>query len=455
MCSWFVYSKHSSLETPKKISVLGTGYVGLTTGTCFAHFGHKVICADTDKEKIQFLAQGKSPIFEPGLEEMLKEVLGKKNLSFTSDLVHAIKESEILFIAVGTPMSPDGQADTSAVEEVARLIGKHLNGYKVICTKSTVPIGMGRIIKTIIDSYVQGRYEFDVISNPEFLKEGCAIQDFLYPYRVVIGTQCEKARQVMREVYEPLIKKGIPFHFTDIVSAETIKYASNGFLAVKVAYINEIADVCERVGADITEVARGMGSDPRIGNQFLKPGPGFGGSCFPKDAQALLYKARLVRSNLKVLSAAVISNEAQKTRICKKLLHLLGGTLTGKTVAVLGLTFKANTDDIRESPAISIIKYLQSKQARIKAYDPLAIPNMKKVIPTIEYCHSLYKAAEGADVVIVLTEWNEFKTMQLKLLKEFMKQPIVLDARNILNTTRLKELGFIYENVGNASVIST
>jgi UDPglucose 6-dehydrogenase len=445
-------ASHSSLETPKKIGVLGTGYVGLTVGTCFAYFGHDVICADTDKDKIHFLAQGKSPIFEPGLEEMLKEVLEKKKLSFTSDPIKAIKESEVLFIAVGTPMSADGQADITAVEEVAKLIGQHLNGYKVICTKSTVPIGTGTIIKNIIDSYVKERCEFDVISNPEFLKEGCAIQDFLYPYRVVIGTKCEKAQQVMREVYEPLIKKGVPFQFTDVISAETIKYASNGFLAVKVAYVNEMADICERVGADIVEVTRGMGSDPRIGNQFLKPGPGFGGSCFPKDAQALLYKARLVKSNLKVLNAAVVSNEEQKVRICDKLVRLLGGTLAGKKIGILGLAFKADTDDIRESPAIDIIRYLQDKQAYIKAYDPLAMSNMKKMIPTIEYCQSLYKAVEGVDAVVVLTEWNEFKTMQLKLVKEFMKHPILLDARNILSTARLKELGFLYENVGNASV---
>jgi UDPglucose 6-dehydrogenase len=442
----------SLLEKPKRISVLGTGYVGLVAGTCLAHFGHKVICADTDKEKISTLNKGGMPIFEPGLKEMLAEVRNLGSLTFTDKVEEAIKESEIVVIAVGTPTNSDGRADISAVEEVAKLIGQHLNGYKIICTKSTVPIGTGHSIKNIIQRESQGKHEFDVVSNPEFLKEGSAIKDFLHPYRIVLGVESERARQHFYEVYEPLLKKGIPFHFTDIVSAETIKYAANAFLAVKIAYINEIANLCEYTGADIREVAKGMGLDPRIGSLFLNAGPGWGGSCFPKDTYALSYKAKKFQYQLKIVEAAREANELQKKKVFEKLMRLLGGIIKGKTIAVLGLAFKANTDDIREAPALTLIEVLQKNGAHIKAYDPLAMDNMKKILPHIQYCSSIFEAVTQADAIVVLTEWHDFKTMDLAQVRKLVKQPLLLDTRNIISTRQLKELGFTYENIGNARI---
>lgn len=446
---------YHSKSDPKQIAIIGTGYVGLVTGVCFAHHGHRVICADTDKQKIKTLREGKSPIYEPGLDEMLSKVIERGTISFTDDTVEAIRKSEVIFIAVSTPMKPNGQADVSAVKNVAKVIGQNLNEYKVICTKSTVPIGMTHKVKVLIKDYSRGKYPFDVVSNPEFLKEGSAIQDFLYPYRIVLGIESKRARGIMDELYQHFQEQKVPFLYTRIVSAEMIKYGSNAFLATKIAFVNELADLCESVGADIIEVAKGIGTDPRIGSQFLKPGPGFGGSCFPKDSHELVYKGKCMKHELKILESVLIANEEHKNKIFRKLLSLAGGSIRGKTIAVLGLTFKANTDDIRSSPAIVIIKHLQNAGAYIKAYDPnpMAMNNMRKLIPTIKYCDSLWDAVEDSDAAIVLTEWEEFKTMDLKRVKDLMHAPMVFDARNILNVKQLKSLGFTYRNVGNAHVI--
>ena len=379
-------------SNPKHIAIIGTGYVGLVTGVCFAHQGHYVICADTDKQKISTLREGKSPIYEQGLDEMLSEVITKRNISFTDNPAEAIKKSEVIFIAVSTPMKPNGKADTSAVKSVARLIGQNLTEYKVICTKSTVPIGTTHKVEMLIKTSLQGKHSFDIVSNPEFLKEGSAIQDFLYPYRIVLGVQSKRARHIMDEIYQDFHKRKVPFLYTGIVSAEMIKYGSNAFLATKVAFVNELADLCEGVGADIIEVVKGIGMDPRIGSQFLKPGPGFGGSCFPKDSHELVYKGKALKNELKILESVLIANEEHKSKIFHKLISLLGGSIRDKTIAILGLAFKANTDDVRSSPAIAIIELLQNAGARVKAYDPMAMNSMKKLIPKITYCESIWDA---------------------------------------------------------------
>ncbi len=441
------------LASTRKIGVIGTGYVGLVLGTCLAEFGHEVICADIDSAKIERLKNGEIPIYEPGLEEMVARLSEQGTLKFSDDPAAVIQDVEVIFIAVGTPMTDDGQADLSAVRAVAKTIGENLNRYKLICTKSTVPIGTGVEIKNTISNFASSNSEFDVVSNPEFLKEGSAIEDFLYPERVVIGCQTERAEEIMQDVYRPLYERGVPFVYTDLPTAETIKYACNAFLAVKISFINEIANLCDTTGADVLGVAKGMGLDSRIGHKFLRPGPGYGGSCFPKDVQAILYRSRDARIDLKVISAAVKANDAQKEWVFKKFSGLLGNNLVGKKIAVLGLAFKANTNDVRYSPAMTFIKKALEAGARIRAYDPIAMNSMKEVFPGIEYGSSLYDTVKGADAVVVLTEWDEFRTMDLARVKDLLKNPILLDGRNILKVQELEDLGFEYENIGNAKVV--
>lgn len=433
----------------KNIAVLGTGYVGLIAGACFADFGNNVICADIIKEKIDTLNNGEIPIYEPGLKELVNKCIKNNNLKFTIDLEYAIKNSEIILIAVGTPMADNGQADLSAIKQVAEIIGKNLNNYKIICTKSTVPIGTGKLIKEIIKN-LSNNINFDYLSNPEFLREGSALKDFLEPDRVIIGCESIHAYNIINEIYEPLINKKIPFLFTDVVTAETIKYASNSFLATKVSFINEIAELCEKIGANIELVAKGMGLDSRIGTKFLKPGPGFGGSCFPKDMQALIFLANNLGLNLKVLQASVEANEHQRELIINKLLNLLNYKIKNKKIGILGLAFKANTDDIRCSPSIDIIKKLLNLGAKINAYDPVAMNNTRKVLPNINYCQSAYEAIVNVDAILILTEWPEFMNLDLKIVGELVSNKIILDSRNILDSNTTRKFGFKFDNIGNA-----
>lgn len=438
------------VDAGHKLCIIGSGYVGLVAGTCLAEFGNNVICADIDAKKIKMLNEGKIPIYEPGLSELISKQVKLNRIEFTTDVSCAIRKSDVLFIAVGTPMDDNGEANLRYVIDVAKTIGQNLGTYKVICTKSTVPVGTGKKIKEIINSENQNGVEFDIASNPEFLKEGAAIDDFLCPNRVVIGVESEKAKKILNEIYEPLIVKQIPFLYTDIVSAETIKYASNSFLATKISFINEIAEFCELNGANILDVASGMGLDERIGMQFLKPGPGFGGSCFPKDIQELMHKAQSQGLKLTILDAAIKVNQRQKKRIFKKLSMLLDNDLAEKKVAILGLAFKANTDDVRYSPAIELIESLLEKKAIVTAYDPLAMKNMKKLLPDIVYANSWQGALNDADAVVVLTDCEEFKKLNLNEVAALVKQKNILDSRNILSVSKLKELNFNYTNIGNA-----
>lgn len=437
-----------SIVCQKNITVLGTGYVGLVLGACLAKFGNHVICADIDIEKIAMLQQGKIPIFEPGLTELTLQQIKERRLTFSSNINKSIQESDVIFIAVGTPMDDTGRANLNALETVAKNIGQNLNGYKVICTKSTVPIGTGTLIRDIIFQQT-GNINFDIVSNPEFLREGSAVKDFLEPDRVIIGLQSSDARRIMDEIYMPLHQQNIPFLYTDIITAETIKYAANSFLATKISYINEIANLCDKTGANIALVSEGMGLDKRIGKQFLNPGPGFGGSCFPKDAQALLHKASEVKVNLNVLKAALEANVYQRTVIINKVSQLLNHEFKNKTIAILGLAFKANTDDIRYSPALDIIQALVKQGALIKAYDPIAAENTKRILPTISYATSAEDASIGADCIIILTEWAEFKNIDFAKIIFLVNSPNIVDARNIINSDNLRKLGFNITNIGN------
>ena len=438
-----------------KVAVLGTGYVGSVLGACLASFNHTVICADTNKEIIAKLKRGEMPIYEQGLPEIIAEATKKKHLTFSDDPASAIRASDIVFIAVGTPMSDEGNADLRAVESVARTIGQNLNGYKVICTKSTVPIGTGAWIKKLITEHSNGACDFDVISNPEFLREGSSIYDFLNPDRIIIGAESERPYQALCDLYYPFKAKNVPFVLTNRESAETIKYASNTFLATKVSFINEIANLCEKVGADILEVVKGIGLDTRIGSRFLIPGPGYGGSCFPKDVEALLFKGSQVAVDLKIAQAAKESNKHHKLKIFDKVSRLLNDDFTSKKIAVLGLTFKANTDDIRESIALDLLEKFIQKGAVVSAYDPEGMANMKKSFPQVSYTTTAYDALKNADAALILTEWEEFKSLDLAQVKSLLRQPVLLDARNILNTKRLKELEFTFDNIGNATVLET
>ncbi len=432
------------------ITMIGTGYVGLVTGTCFAEFGHHVTCVDKIDEKIKKLEQGIVPIYEPGLESLVKKNVGEGRLKFTTDVSSAVPEADAVFLAVGTPTSRrgDGYADLTYIYEASREIAPHLNGYTVVVDKSTVPVGTARQVHRII-SETNPDADFDIASNPEFLREGAAISDFMRPDRVVIGVESERAEQVLREIYKPLYLIETPIVCTTIESAELTKYAANAFLAVKISFINEIANVCEAVGADISAIAKGIGMDGRIGSKFLHPGPGYGGSCFPKDTLALMRIVQEYGENVRIVEAAVEVNAAQKARMVKKIRDALGGSEAGKTIGVLGLTFKPETDDMRESPSLSILPALLEKGAHIKAHDPKGMEEAKKYLPEgIEYVNNAYEASEDAHCVILMTEWNQYRALDLERIKESMKEPVFVDLRNVYDPATMKGLGFRYTGVG-------
>ncbi|MEC7621446.1 MAG: UDP-glucose/GDP-mannose dehydrogenase family protein [Candidatus Neomarinimicrobiota bacterium] len=431
----------------KKITIIGTGYVGLVSGAGLAEFGHEVACLDIDENKIKNLNSGKIPIYEPGLENLVRKNVQDKRLAFSSDIEKNIIESKIIFIAVGTPQNENGKADLKAVKSVVDLVANNLNNYKIICTKSTVPVGTGKWIESQIKS-INPNLDFDYVSNPEFLREGAAVNDFLSPDRVIIGSRTQKAFNEMKEVYRPLYINETPILNTSIETAEMIKYASNSFLALKISYINEIANLCEEVGADVHQVAKAMGQDGRISSKFLHPGPGFGGSCFPKDIEALYALGKEKNIELNTIDATIKTNKNQKKRILNKLLRLLNNQVTGKKIAVLGLSFKPNTDDIRESPSIYIISELSKLGAVVDAYDPVAIENFKSMHQNINYSGTWKECVKDADACIVLTEWNEFRGMDLNELKSLLKTPILIDAKNIFSIEKLKSLKFNYDNVG-------
>lgn len=431
----------------KKITIIGTGYVGLVSGAGLAEFGHEVSCLDIDENKINNLNSGKIPIYEPGLDNLVRKNVQDNRLSFSSEIEKNIIESNIIFIAVGTPQDENGKADLRAVKSVVDLVANHISDYKIICTKSTVPVGTGKWIESIIKSK-NSDVEFDYVSNPEFLREGAAVNDFLSPDRVIIGGRTEKAFKEMKEVYRPLYINETPIMDTSVETAEMIKYASNSFLALKISYINEIANLCEEVGADVHQVAKAMGQDGRISSKFLHPGPGFGGSCFPKDIEALYALGKEKNIELNTIDATIKTNKNQKKRILNKLLRLLNNQVTGKKIAVLGLSFKPNTDDIRESPSLYIVSELSKLGAVVDAYDPVAIENFKSIHQNINYSNTWKDCVKDADACIVLTEWNEFRGMDLNELKSLLKTPVIIDAKNIFSVEKLKLLDFDYDNVG-------
>ena len=437
----------------KKITVIGTGYVGLVSGAGISDFGHRVTCADIIESKIKLLKNGEIPIYEPGLHELGDRNVNAGRLSFTTKVDEAIQQADVIFIAVGTPQSDNGEANISAVESVARSIGKNLNNYKVICTKSTVPVGTGDIICELIRENMVDGGEFDYISNPEFLREGSAVKDFLWPDRVVIGASSIKAFNIMKDVYSPLYINEKPILHTNVATAEMIKYAANAFLALKISYINEVANLCEAVGADVHLVAKGMGQDGRISPKFLHPGPGFGGSCFPKDTQAFATLSRKKGVPMNTIDAAITTNNIQKTRMVEKLKNLIGGDFSGKTIGILGLAFKPSTDDVRESSSIEMIQSILDEGGKVKAYDPIANKSMQNIFPDLNYLLSWEETCDGVDAMVIMTEWNEFRGMNLKKLKKVMKTPLVLDTRNILSMDKLSEYGFQFDNVGRKTVL--
>ncbi|HIE65282.1 MAG: UDP-glucose/GDP-mannose dehydrogenase family protein [Nitrospira sp.] len=432
------------------IAIIGSGYVGLVTGACFSEFGLNVTCVDKDEEKIARLEKGEIPIYEPGLEELIKKNREGGRLFFTTDIAHAIKDALVIFIAVGTPPRGDGFADLSHVEMVAETIADNMDGYKVIVTKSTVPVGTGARLREIIGSRLKEQTDFDIVSNPEFLREGSAIEDFLHPNRVVIGTDSQQAAAILRDLYRPLYLIETPMVMTDILTAEMVKYASNAFLATKISFINEVANLCEKVGANVQMVAKGMGLDKRIGSKFLHAGPGYGGSCFPKDVSALAQISGNHDYDFKIIKAVLDVNQRQRTFMVEKIEKVLGG-FKGKRVAVLGLSFKPNTDDIREAPSLSIIEALQKGGATVVASDPVAIEEARKVLVDVEYASDPYDAAEGADAMILITEWNPFRNLDMAKLKLRLKTPIFIDLRNVYEPKRMAEMGFNYTSVGRPS----
>ena len=431
----------------RHIAIIGTGYVGLVSGSGISDFGHKVICADIDEEKIKMLQTGKMPIYEPGLDELVERNTKAERLSFSIDVGKTIRDSEVIFIAVNTPQTENGEADISAITAVAKTIGQNLNNRKVVCTKSTVPIGTGKLVTSIINENNPEKMEFDYVSNPEFLREGSAVKDFLWPDRLVIGTESEWGFEVMRDVYRPLYINETPIVHTTVETAELIKYASNAFLSLKISYINEISALCEKVGADVHVVAKTMGSDGRISPKFLHPGPGFGGSCFPKDTIALVAMAKNKNVPMRTIQAAIETNAHQKKRMVKKL-QALTGDFSGLTIGILGLAFKSKTDDVRESSSLEMVGSLLKAGAQVKAYDPEANTSFAEFYPQITYCKTWEEAVKDTDAVAVMTEWNEFRTMDAKTLKNLMKSPIILDTRNILSRKELQKNGFSFDNVG-------
>jgi UDPglucose 6-dehydrogenase len=429
-----------------RIAMIGTGYVGLVSGACLSEFGHDVVCIDKDASKVQTLKSGGIPIYEPGLDDVVADNAKAGRLSFTTDLKAAVAGAEAVFIAVGTPSRRgDGHADLSYVFAAAEEIAEALTGYAVVVTKSTVPVGTSRKVEELIRKK-RPDAKFDMASNPEFLREGSALEDFRRPDRVVVGCDTERAREVMREVYRPLYLNETPILFTSRESSELIKYAANAFLATKITFINEMADICEKVGGNVQDVARGIGLDGRIGNKFLHAGPGYGGSCFPKDTLALVQTAQQLGAPTRIVEAVLAVNETRKLAMAKKVETAFGG-LAGKTVAVLGLTFKPNTDDMRDAPSLVIVPYLQAAGATIRAYDPEGAKEARKYL-NIELCHDTYEALEGADGVVILTEWNEFRALDFAKVKAALKHPLMVDLRNIYRPSQMQEAGFRYISVG-------
>ncbi len=430
-----------------QICVIGTGYVGLVVGTCLAEMGNNVICIDNDKRKLDLLEKGIVPIYEPGLEDLIKVNVGEKRLQFSSDLKYGVENSQVCFIAVGTPQSEDGAADLQYVEAVAESIGKAINGYKVIVDKSTVPVGTAERVTAIIKKYTN--HEFDVVSNPEFLKQGAAVDDFLKPDRVVIGSNSQRATEIMQELYSPFLRTGNPVIIMDVKSAEMTKYAANSFLAVKISYANEIANICEAVGADAEMVRIGMCSDKRIGSQFLFPGLGYGGSCFPKDVKALLKTAKDNNCDYQLLQAADDVNQKQRQIFIDKLLKRFGHDLSGLTFAVWGLAFKPKTNDMRMAPSITIINALLEHGAKVRAYDPKAFDLAKEIWgDKITYANNSYEALKDADCMLLLTEWNEFRRPDFDKIKSLLKNPIIYDGRNQYDKDRMSRRGFEYHCIG-------
>lgn len=429
------------------IAVVGTGYVGLVTGACFAEFGVDVTCVDVDSEKIAKLTAGVIPIYEPGLEQLVAKNSHSGRLRFTTDIGQAVEQALVIFLAVGTPPKPDGSPDLSFVETAAKSVAEHMNGYKVVVTKSTVPIGTGEHLRNLIRENQRARVNFGVVSNPEFLREGAAINDFMRPDRVVIGSRDEEAIAIMKDLYRPLYLIEAPFVITSLEAAELTKYAANAFLATKISFINEIANLCDRIGCDVHDVARAMGMDRRIGSKFLHPGPGFGGSCFPKDTQALVSVARKFNCDSLIVEAVVEVNRKQRQAMLSKIEDLVGN-LKEKTIAVLGLAFKPETNDIREAPAIEIINHLLERGATVRAYDPVAMSEAAKVLPQVDYAEDEYAAATGADALVFMTEWNQFRALNMKRIHDLMRSPRIADLRNIYQPDDMREFGFTYVGVG-------
>jgi UDPglucose 6-dehydrogenase len=461
-----------------QITIIGTGYVGLVTGTCLADFGLQVTCIDQDEQKINMLNSGGVPIYEPNLAPLIEKNISAGRLTFTADLEDAVRKSKVIFLAVGTPSNRDGSANLKQIETVAQQIARYLNEYKVIVNKSTVPVGTAAKIRHIIEEHQsktdkntpdsviarsdpssviarseatkqspQEPIDFDIVSNPEFLREGSAVYDFTHPDKIVIGTTSEKALKIMQEIYRPLYLIDTPFVMTNPETAELIKYACNAFLATKITFINEIANLCDKVGADVHQVAKAMGLDGRISPKFLHPGPGYGGSCFPKDANALYHFASTCGYDFKLLKGVISANKRQRELMVEKIKHHLSD-LKGKTIAILGLAFKQNTDDIRQSPSIDIIQLLLKEGAHIRCFDPLAMDNAKKILPNLTYCQDEYETAKDSDALVIATEWNQFRNLDLLKIKKLLKTPILIDLRNLYNPPTLKSLGFIYEGVG-------
>jgi UDPglucose 6-dehydrogenase len=430
------------------IAMIGSGYVGLVSGACLADFGHNVVCVDKDAERISALNRGDVPIFEPGLHDLIVSNARQGRLTFASELAPAVAAAEAVFIAVGTPSRRgDGHADLSYVYTAAKEIAAALDGFTVIITKSTVPVGTGDEVDRIIRE-TRPDADFAVVSNPEFLREGAAIQDFKHPDRIVAGTDEDRARKVFTEIYRPLYLNKAPIVYTSRRSAELIKYAANAFLATKIAFINEMADLAEEVGADVQDVARGIGLDNRIGSKFLHAGPGFGGSCFPKDTRALLQTAHDHEVPLRIIEAVIAANDIRKRAMARKVSAAFGGALRGKTIAVLGLTFKPNTDDMREAPSIPLITALQDMGAVVRAFDPVAMEHAKALLPNVVYCDGPYSCADGSDGVVIVTEWEQFRALDFNLMKQRMACPLLVDLRNIYSSDEMERHGFLYVGIG-------
>jgi len=431
----------------KKVGIIGTGHVGLVTGACLAELGNRVICVDNNVEKIATLKKGEMPIYEPGLEEMVKRNVRAGRLSFTTSVKEGVDNSEIIFIAVHTPSKPDGEADLCYVEAVSKEVAQTMDSYKIIVEKSTVPVETGKWISRTVKLNNKKNIDFDIVSNPEFLREGSAVYDFMHPDRIVLGVSSKKAERIMRELYQPF---DAPIIVTDIESAEIIKHASNSFLAMKISYINSIANICEKVGADIKKVAEGIGYDKRIGRDFLDAGTGFGGACLPKDLQAFVGITQKLGYDFELLKVVEKINHEQKNLLVNKVRDAVWN-IKDKTIGILGLAFKPNTDDMRNAPSVEIIQMLQKEEARIRAYDPVTIPVAKGILKEVTYCKDPYDTANGCDALVILTEWEEFKKLDLNKIKKLMKSPILIDGRNIFDPEKMKSLGFIYRSIGRST----